>query len=82
MKFPIQFIRYFWWFSYYLLIYRATFLSFRVFYLFWVMEQTSNGPLLEFLVRNSSLWSTVSEDEIEVSLGCDLQVNYYNIDKV
>ncbi|XP_042063836.1 uncharacterized protein LOC121807630 isoform X2 [Salvia splendens] len=44
--------------------------------------KTSNGPLLEFLVRNSSFWSTVTEDEIEGSLGCDLQVNYYNIDKV
>lgn len=46
------------------------------------MVQTSNGPLLEFLVRNSMFWSTVTEDEIEGSLGCDLQVNYYNIDKV
>lgn len=46
------------------------------------MEQTSNGPLLEFLVRNSIFMSTVTEDEIEGSLGCDLQVNYYNIDKV
>ncbi|XP_057796881.1 intermembrane lipid transfer protein VPS13 isoform X2 [Salvia miltiorrhiza] len=44
--------------------------------------KTSNGPLLEFLVRNSIFWSTVTEDGIEGSLGCDLQVNYYNIDKV
>lgn len=27
-------------------------------------------------------WSTVTEDEIEGSVGCDLQVNYYSIDKV
>lgn len=53
-----------------------------IYFSFWVMEQTSNGPLLEFLVRNSMFWSTVTEDEIEGSFGCDLQVNYYNIDKV
>ncbi|KAI3467952.1 hypothetical protein Pfo_024615 [Paulownia fortunei] len=45
-------------------------------------KRTSNGPLLEFLVRNSIFWSTVTEDEIEGSVGCDLQVNYYSIDKV
>ncbi|KAH6809791.1 hypothetical protein C2S51_027574 [Perilla frutescens var. frutescens] len=44
--------------------------------------KTSNGPLLEFLVRNSTFWFTITEDEVEGSLGCDLQVNYYNIDKV
>ncbi|KAL7090722.1 hypothetical protein ACP275_12G059000 [Erythranthe tilingii] len=42
----------------------------------------SNGPLLEFLLRNSYFWSTVIEDEIEGSVGCDFQVNYYSIDKV
>ncbi|KAL3830664.1 hypothetical protein ACJIZ3_019466 [Penstemon smallii] len=45
-------------------------------------KRTSSGPLLEFLVRNSILWCTVMEDEIEGSTGHDLQVNYYNIDKV
>ncbi|KAL0302480.1 UNVERIFIED_CONTAM: hypothetical protein Scaly_3030200 [Sesamum calycinum] len=44
--------------------------------------RTSNGPLLEFLVRNSISMSTVTENEIEGSIGCDLQVNYYSIDKV
>lgn len=46
------------------------------------MLQTSNGPLLEFLVRNSIFWSSVTEDELEGAVECDLQVNYYNIDKV
>ncbi|KAK4403232.1 hypothetical protein Sango_1063900 [Sesamum angolense] len=45
-------------------------------------KRTSNGPLLEFLVRNSISMSTVTENEIEGSIGCDLQVNYYSIDKV
>ncbi|KAG8380914.1 hypothetical protein BUALT_Bualt06G0066200 [Buddleja alternifolia] len=43
---------------------------------------TSNGPLLEFLLRNSIIRSIVTDNEIEGSVGCDLQVNYYNIDKV
>ncbi|XP_011075732.1 uncharacterized protein LOC105160162 isoform X3 [Sesamum indicum] len=45
-------------------------------------KRTSNGPLLEFLVRNSIFMSTVTENEVEGSVGCDLQVNYYSIDKV
>lgn len=64
------------------MVFHVLFIHLFVYLSFWVFEQTSNGPLLEFLVRNSSFWSTVTEDEIEGSLGCDLQVNYYNIDKV
>ncbi|KAL8519790.1 hypothetical protein ACS0TY_010650 [Phlomoides rotata] len=45
-------------------------------------KQTSNGPLLEFLVRNSIFWSSVTEEKLEGAVECDLQVNYYNIDKV
>ncbi|XP_073032093.1 intermembrane lipid transfer protein VPS13 isoform X2 [Primulina eburnea] len=44
--------------------------------------KTSSGPLLEFLVRNFTFWSNVTEDETEGSVMCELQVNYYNIDKV
>ncbi|PIN06334.1 hypothetical protein CDL12_21113 [Handroanthus impetiginosus] len=43
---------------------------------------TSNGPLLEFLMRNSTFRSTITGDEMEGSIGCDFQVNYYSIDKV
>ncbi|XP_051121162.1 uncharacterized protein LOC127244726 [Andrographis paniculata] len=42
----------------------------------------SNGPLLDFLVRNSNFVSTITEDELEGSVMCDLEVNYYSIDKV
>ncbi|KAG8383676.1 hypothetical protein BUALT_Bualt04G0038600 [Buddleja alternifolia] len=46
------------------------------------MQLTSNGPLLEFLLRNSIIRSILNDNEIEGSVRCDLQVNYYNIDKV
>lgn len=45
-------------------------------------KQTSSGPLLEFLVRNFTFLSNVTEDETEGSVMCEFQVNYYNIDKV
>ncbi|XP_073129939.1 intermembrane lipid transfer protein VPS13 isoform X2 [Henckelia pumila] len=44
--------------------------------------KTSSGPLLEFLMRNFTFLSNVTEDETEGSVMCELQVNYYNIDKV
>ncbi|KAL0336665.1 UNVERIFIED_CONTAM: hypothetical protein Sradi_4878400 [Sesamum radiatum] len=54
----------------------------KFFFLLTDWKRTSNGPLLEFLVRNLISMSTVTENEIEGSIGCDLQVNYYSIDKV
>ncbi|KAL3650642.1 hypothetical protein CASFOL_007045 [Castilleja foliolosa] len=44
--------------------------------------KTSNGPLMELLVRNSIVCSTVTDDRIGGSVECELQMNYYSIDKV
>ncbi|KAL6541687.1 hypothetical protein OROGR_011173 [Orobanche gracilis] len=45
-------------------------------------KRTPNGPLLEFLVRNPNIWSTVTDDKIDGSVECELQMNYYSVDKV
>ncbi|KAL6580643.1 hypothetical protein OROMI_008667 [Orobanche minor] len=45
-------------------------------------KRTPNGPLLEFLVRNPNIWSTVTDDEIDGSVECEFQMNYYSVDKV
>ncbi|VFQ83984.1 unnamed protein product [Cuscuta campestris] len=43
---------------------------------------SSAGPLLEFLICNLLLHSRINEKDIEVSVECDIQANYNNIDKV
>ncbi|KAK6160539.1 hypothetical protein DH2020_003920 [Rehmannia glutinosa] len=45
------------------------------------MEVIGLGLGVEAL-KEHFVWSTVTEDEIDGSIGCDLQVNYYSIDKV
>ncbi|EPS68890.1 hypothetical protein M569_05874, partial [Genlisea aurea] len=45
-------------------------------------EWMSNGPLLDFIVRNTILDSYITEDGLEGSFCSDTQVNYYSVEKV
>lgn len=49
---------------------------------FVLMQQCSNGPLLEVLLRNALLCAACNENNIQTSISGDLQVNYNNIHKV
>lgn len=47
-----------------------------------LMQQCSNGPLVEVLLRNSLLCAVSNENNLQTSISGDLQVNYNNIHKV